>query len=45
MHIFLLECNMISVVGQIGGEDYKRIAGAGLLVGDMLEVAQRLVHV
>lgn len=37
--------NMISVIGQIRGEDYKRIAGAGLLVGDMLEVAQRLVHV
>ena len=36
---------MISVVGRIRGEDYKRIAGAGLLVGDMLEVAQRLVHV
>ena len=45
MHISLLECNMISVIGQIRGEDYKRIAGAGLLVGDMLEVAQRLVHV
>ena len=36
---------MISVIGQIRGEDYKWIAGAGLLAGDMLEVAQRLVHV
>lgn len=36
---------MISVIGQIRGEDYKRIAGAGLLVGDMFEIAKRLVHV